>query len=93
MTLEATGKEDSFRLMDPVFKSTIVISRKDGLARSITDHSAEGSLYQSVTLSNLKFDTGLEPGTFKYVPPEGAKVMDMTEQVKAMMREGNVPKD
>jgi outer membrane lipoprotein-sorting protein len=60
-------------------KVRIYISQKDLMCHRFRDYDKDGSELADMQFTNLKVNGALDPALFKYTPPEGALVMDMTK--------------
>jgi len=63
------------------------LAADDGLVRKIIMFSEEGKEMMSQEYTNVKINVRLADSQFKFTPPEGVQVMDMTEGSVNMMRE------
>jgi outer membrane lipoprotein-sorting protein len=74
--------------MDPptqTGKSHFYIGQKDLMThRVITFDKASGKEMADIQFTNIKLNPKLDPSLFKYTPPEGANVMDMTKGMPVM---------
>jgi len=74
-------------------KVHIYIGQKDLLCHRFRSYDKEGNETADVQFTNIKVNGALDPALFKYTPPPGARVMDMTKgtpDIRGMMK--NLPK-
>ena len=72
-------------------KLRVLVAKKDGLARRIAYTDATGKALGEILYSNVKVNVKADASTFAYTPPEGAKVIDQTQQA-IMMIKSMIPK-
>jgi len=65
-------------------KSRIYIGQKDLMAHRIIALDAAGKEMADIQFTNIKLNPTLDAALFKYTPPEGANVMDMTKGMPGM---------
>jgi outer membrane lipoprotein-sorting protein len=84
--LEGTPKAKADEKAPPAGPSKVKvdIGQKDLMAHRITVLYKGGSEVVDVQLTNLKVNPTLDPALFKYTPPAGAEVTDMTKGLPPM---------
>ncbi|MFH1732931.1 MAG: DUF2092 domain-containing protein [Planctomycetota bacterium] len=65
----------------------VCVAKSDGLARRISFTDDAGESRMLLTYKNVEVNPDVKPALFDYTPPEGAAVMDHTQQVIMMMKQ------
>jgi hypothetical protein len=66
-------------------KTRLHVSKKDGFVRQVEQFDKAGkNTVMTMQFTNVKLDADLPDARFKFVPPEGLPVMDMTEMAIKM---------
>jgi len=60
-------------------KVRFYIGQKDLMCHRFRDYDKDGNEQADMQFTNLKVNGALDPALFKYTPPEGALIMDMTK--------------
>jgi outer membrane lipoprotein-sorting protein len=66
-------------------KSRMYLGQNDGFLRKTEQYDKENkTIVMTMEFTNIKLNPALSDELFKYQPPEGAKIMDMTEMMQQM---------
>ncbi|OGV73120.1 MAG: hypothetical protein A3K19_19860 [Lentisphaerae bacterium RIFOXYB12_FULL_65_16] len=67
-------------------KMKVWLGTADGMVRKVAMADPAGAEVMTQTYSNVKINGDIPDSKFEFTPPEGAQVMDMTEQALKMMK-------
>jgi outer membrane lipoprotein-sorting protein len=68
------------------------VSQSDCMARQILFYDKDGKEFMDDQFTNVKTNQPVDPALFKYTPPDGVKINDMTGGVLPAPKE-KTPKD
>jgi len=80
----AGGMGMGMGMMEQPAKARLSIGQKDSLLHRIILYNKEGKEMSEMQITNAKVNEKIDPALFKYTPPPGAKVMDMTKGMPDM---------
>lgn len=71
-------------------RARIAVGADDGFARKLEILVENGNAIRTVSYKNFNADADLDGMLFRYTPPEGVQVSDMTDSIKQMTSKGGV---
>ena len=69
----------------PFQKFKLWIGIEDGVLRKMAGFNGDGKEVMSQELKNIELNPVFAEDTFRFTPPEGVQVLDMTESIKSML--------
>lgn len=93
--VEGTMKKDLDKALDPtgamnqmgisMDKAIFAIGAEDGLPRKMEIFGADGKPFMTMVMKNVQLNIDVDEDRFRYTPPDGVAVMDMTALLEQNM--------